>query len=399
MRRSDIAIIGGGIVGLACAYQVIRRFPKRSVVVLEKEHAVGMHQSGRNSGVLHSGIYYKPGSLKALICCTGKSAMEQFCTEEGVPWKQIGKIIVAVNESELPTLQMIYERGVANGVRCELKDGGFIREREPHVQGIKAIFVPEAGIVNYAEVCRALARKITSLGGEIKTSTKLVSAQNASNAVTLVTSSEEIEAGLIVNCAGLYSDTVSQILGMKPAARIIPFRGEYYALSDEAQHLCKALIYPVPNVDFPFLGVHFTRMIDGSVECGPNAVFAFAREGYRFSTVHPGELYGSLSYPGFLRFAAKHWRDGVKEMYRSLCKAAFLRSLQRLIPEVQSHHLRPAAAGVRAQALKRDGSLVDDFLVTESSRVINILNAPSPAATSSLSIGLKISHLVPPPVF
>lgn len=390
MRR-DVVIIGAGIVGLATAWHLTRRWPRLQVSVLEKEDAVARHQTGRNSGVLHSGVYYRKGSLKAQNCRAGKLAMEAFCREEGVPFDLCGKVIVATRESQLETLDRILDNGRANGVDCEMIGPERLAEIEPHARGIRAIHVPEAGIVDYSEVSRRLAARVQENGAVIHFNSRLRSSRATENSRVLVTDGDEIEAGYVINCAGLYSDRVATMLGQRPPARIVPFRGEYFELKPEAEHLCKGLIYPVPDPSFPFLGVHFTRMISGGVECGPNAVLAFAREGYRKTDVRLGELADALFYPGFLRLAAKYWRTGFGEMWRSVNKRAFVRALQKLVPEIRSEHLVAAPAGVRAQALARDGSMVDDFLIVQDERVISVCNAPSPAATSALNIGSLIA--------
>ena len=390
MPTSDLIVIGGGIVGLATAYKYQRRFPGRRCIVLEKESELATHQTGRNSGVLHSGIYYKPGSLKAKNCREGKLAMEAFCREEGVAFDICGKVIVALSEEELPRLDSIYERGQANGVGCEIISRERLLELEPHVAGIRAIHVPETGIVDYPMVCQRLAERIRAAGGEIKLGTRAMSFQTDGANTIVETLSGDLAARQVVNCAGLYSDRVAALTGEKPPAKIIPFRGEYFELTPDAEHLVRNLIYPVPDPAFPFLGVHFTRMIHGGVECGPNAVLAFAREGYFKTTINVGELAESLTYPGFLRLAAKYWRMGAGEMWRSVSKRAFVRALSRLVPEITASQLTPAPAGVRAQALLSDGSLVDDFLIESHGNVVNVLNAPSPAATSALTIGDSI---------
>lgn len=390
MPTSDLIVIGGGIVGLATAYKYQLRFPGRSCILLEKESQLAAHQTGRNSGVLHSGIYYKPGSLKAKNCREGKLAMEAFCREEGVPFDLCGKVIVALSEEELPRLDGIYERGQANGVGCEIISRERLLELEPHVAGIRAIHVPETGIVDYPMVCRRLAERIRAAGGEIKLGARAMSFRTDGANTIVETPAGDFGARQVVNCAGLYSDRVAALSGEKPPAKIIPFRGEYFELTQDAEHLVRNLIYPVPDPAFPFLGVHFTRMINGGVECGPNAVLAFAREGYFKSTIDVGELAESLTYSGFLRLAAKYWRMGAGEMWRSVSKRAFVRALSRLVPEISAAHLTPAPAGVRAQALLPDGSLVDDFLIESHGNVVNVLNAPSPAATSALTIGDSI---------
>ena len=390
MAPFDLGVVGGGIVGLATAYDFVSRFPGRRVVVLEKEAAVAAHQTGRNSGVIHSGIYYKPGSLKATTCRTGKWLLESFCEAEQLPFEICGKVIVAVTEAEGPALDRIFDRGVANGVECEHIGPGRLRELEPHVAGVRGLHVRETGIVDYRAVCERLAEKIRTGGGEVRFHAMVTAVRHHPEAVTVVTTAGDVSCSQLVNCAGLYSDRVTKLTGQNPGAKIIPFRGEYYSLTPEAKHLCKNLIYPVPDPAFPFLGVHFTRMTDGSVECGPNAVFAFGREAYTFFSANARDLFETVTYPGFLRLAAKHTRTGLGEMWRSLNKAAFVRALQRLIPEIRAGHLETAPAGIRAQAVSRDGTLVDDFLIREADRIVNVCNAPSPAATASLQIGKEI---------
>ena len=391
MQRADVAIIGGGIVGLATAYQLIQSAPDRSVIVLEKENEVAQHQTGRNSGVLHSGIYYQPGSLKAINCREGKKAMQAFCETHGIAYDICGKVIVAVADSELLALERIYLRGQQNGVRCEVIDRPRLAELEPHAAGIKAIHVPEAGIVDYRQVCVRLAEIVTQHGGRVVTGARVKGVDQRSEGVHLETESGDFFAAHMVNCTGLYSDRVTRWSGLDAQAKIVPFRGEYYTLDESARHLCRTLIYPVPDPKFPFLGVHFTRMIDGSVECGPNAVYAFAREGYRIWDVNPADMFESLTYPGVLRLFSRHWRMGLGEMWRSVSKRAFVRALQRLVPAIRGEQIQPAPAGVRAQAVARDGTMVDDFLIRESERVVNVCNAPSPAATSALNIGKTIA--------
>ena len=395
MSHSDVIVVGGGIVGLATAWQITQRFSDCSVTILEKESQVGSHQSGHNSGVLHSGIYYKPGSLRAENCRAGKLAMEQFCGEEGIPFDICGKVIVAVDESEIPRLETIYERGVANQVKCEIIDADRLAELEPYATGVRAIHVPEAGIADYPAVCHRLAEKLNQAGHTIQTSQAVKRIDQKSSEVKLTTANAEFRAKHVVNCCGLHSDRIARLSGKAPDMKIVPFRGEYFQLKPEVEHYCKALIYPVPDPNFPFLGVHFTRMIGGEVECGPNAVFAFAREGYTKWKVNFRDLAESLSYSGFLRLAAKHWKMGCGEMWRSFSKRAFVNALQRLMPCIEKKHLIPAPAGVRAQALKRDGNLVDDFCIEVEGRVINVCNAPSPAATASLNIGRLIAEQVP----
>ena len=387
MSESEIVVVGGGIVGLATAYRMLQRSPSCSIVILEKESRIATHQTGHNSGVLHSGIYYKPGSLKSRNCRLGKEAMEQFCAEHGIDFDICGKVIVAVDESEIPALENIYERGQQNGVSCERIGQQRLKELEPHCAGIEAIHVPSSGIVNYKQVCEKLAEVIQNRGGRIVTAAKVQSIDVRQNRVITKSTAGDFESQYLINCAGLHSDRVSKLTGQPAGVKIIPFRGEYYELRPEAHHLCKNLIYPVPDPKFPFLGVHFTRMIDGPVECGPNAVLAFAREGYRMRDVNFRDLLESLTYPGFLKLALKYWKTGAGEMWRSISKAAFVKALQRLIPEISAELLESAPAGVRAQAISTDGLMVDDFLIKRSERIVNVCNAPSPAATSSLNIG------------
>jgi L-2-hydroxyglutarate oxidase len=396
MNDSDLIIVGGGIVGLATAHRFLERFPNRSVIVLEKESAVGAHQTGHNSGVLHSGIYYKPGSLRAVNCRLGKKAMEAFCESERLPYELCGKVIVAVDEAELPRLERIFQRGQENGVVCEKIGPERLKQLEPHAAGVAAIHVPESGIVNYRRVTERLAERVNTGSSRVVTGALVESIQTSSDRVSVRTRTGSYSGSFVVTCAGLQSDRVAKLAGQPLEARIVPFRGEYYDVRPEAEGLCRNLIYPVPDPSFPFLGVHFTRMIDGGVECGPNAVLAFAREGYRKTDVNLFDLFESLTYPGFLRLAARCWRMGLDEMWRSWSKAAFVKALQRLIPEVRGDDLIPARAGVRAQALAPSGELVDDFLILEQARGVHVCNAPSPAATSSLNIGqLIVDKLAP----
>ena len=387
----DVAIIGGGIVGLATAYQLSQKFPKLSVAVIEKESSLAKHQTGHNSGVLHSGIYYKPGSLKAINCRQGKKAMEKFCEEQDIDFELCGKIIVALNDEEVPRMQNIFQRGQENGVNCKIISREEMLEIEPHVAGVQAIHVPECGIVNYKQVCLRLGEIIEEkeknrlfLGHQV---TKI---KNLNDSLVIETNKEVIECKQLINCGGLHSDKITKLGGQKPPAKIIPFKGEYFELKENAKHLCKNLIYPVPDPAFPFLGVHFTRMIDGAVECGPNAVLAFGREAYGKSDLNLKDLLESITYPGFQKMAIKHWKMGWGEMWRSYNKGAFVKALKRLIPEIEASHLVSAPAGIRAQAVSPEGGLVDDFLIEENSRIINLCNAPSPAATASLNIGSTI---------
>ena len=390
MSKTNIIIIGGGIVGLATAHNLSARYPELSITILEKENKVAAHQSGHNSGVLHSGIYYKPGSLKALNCRKGKALMEQFCEIHDIPYNICGKVIVATSEEERPVLHDIYERGRANGVVCEIIDRDQLMELEQHTAGIEAIHVPESGIVDYVEVCRKLAALITEAGNEIKLGAEVTSISERPEEIAVETTAGDYQADYLINCAGLYSDRVTKMTGMDAPAQIIPFRGEYYELKPQAEYLCHSLIYPVPDPKFPFLGVHFTLMIDGRVECGPNAVLAFAREGYALTDFNAADLLETLRYPGFQKMAGRFWRTGMGEMWRSASKRAFVSALQKLVPEIREEHLVKAPAGIRAQALLPDGSMMDDFAYQESERIVNVINAPSPAATSSLAIGENV---------
>ena len=390
-QRADIAIVGGGIVGMATAYSITQRFPSQRLIILEKESRLGAHQTSRNSGVLHSGIYYRPGSLRATNCREGRRRMVEFCEREGIPYEVCGKVIVAVDESEVPRLENIFERGQANEVRCEMIGPERLAELEPHAAGVRAIHVPDAGIVDYGAVCKRLGQLVQEAGAEIVLSAKLTGVERRPDGLVLRTTAGDFTAERLITCAGLHADRVTSTTGQKPEARIVPFRGEFFQLRPEAEHLCRSLIYPVPDPRFPFLGVHFTRVATGGVECGPNAVLAFAREGYTKTSFNPRDLTESLTHTGFLRMATKYWRTGLGEIHRSFSKAAFVKALQRLIPEIRAEHLNPAPSGVRAQALGRDGELLDEFVIQESDRIINVLNAPSPAATASLNIGQLVT--------
>ncbi len=389
-----VVIIGAGLVGLATAFELTRRAARRPIVVVEKEPEICMHQSGRNSGVLHSGIYYRPGSLKARNCRAGKEAMERFCAAHGVPYETCGKVIVAVTDEELPALDEIHRRGVANNVVCEYVDRDGLAEFEPEACGVRALHVPETGIVDFKQVGAKLAELVRQAGGEIRTGAPVHGVARDQGRFVLETAVGPISAGALVNCAGLQSDRIMALCGRRPPARIVPFRGEYYVLSPQAEHLCRNLIYPVPDPKFPFLGVHFTRMIRGGVECGPNAVLAWAREGYRKSNIRLRDVWETMAYPGFLKVAARYWRVGAGEMYRSLSKQAFVKALQRLVPAIRAEHLVARRSGVRAQAIAPDGRMVDDFLIERQDRIVHVCNAPSPAATSALNIGALIADHV-----
>jgi (S)-2-hydroxyglutarate dehydrogenase len=387
VKRPDVIIIGGGIVGLATAYQLSRKHPAKRLWVIEKEEAVAQHQTGHNSGVLHSGIYYKPGSLKAVNCRSGKKAMEAFCQQQGIRFRACGKVIVATRPDEFERLNALLQRGQTNGVACEMIDQQRLRELEPHSAGIRAIHVQETGIVDYRQVCERLATWLVQQDHTVRLNTQVIGLREAGNEVVVESNQGQFPAQYVVNCAGLHSDHIAALGSNRPDVKIIPCRGEYFLVNPDAEHLCRTLIYPVPDPRFPFLGVHFTRMISGHVECGPNAVLAFAREGYRKSDFNSRDLLEILTFPGFLRMSAKFWKTGLGEMWRSLSKSAFVHALQRLIPEIQPHQLSSAPAGVRAQAVTSTGQLLDDFAFSETPRIVNVLNAPSPAATASLSIG------------
>ena len=480
-QHADVVVVGGGIVGLATAVRLGEARPGARVVVLDKEPAVGRHQTGHNSGVLHTGLYYKPGSLKATLCRTGKTAMEAFCAAEDIPFERTGKVVVATSDAELPALDRIEERGRANGVTltrvgverlaelephargvaalhvpdaglyykpgslkatlcrtgktameafCAAEDIPFERtgkvvvatsdaelpaldrieergrangvtltrvgverlaELEPHARGVAALHVPDAGIVDYKAVVRRFAERVEERGGSVVTGAKALRVVETGGGITVETTAGAFAGTQAVACAGLQSDRLARASGADPGVQIVPFRGEYFELVPSAEHLCRTLIYPVPDPAFPFLGVHFTRMIGGGVECGPNAVLAFAREGYTRTTVNLRDLAETLGYSGFRRLARKHLRAGLGEMWRSFSKAAFVRALQRLVPEIRAEHLVPAEAGVRAQAVRPDGALEDDFALVRRGRVLHVVNAPSPAATASLAIGQHIA--------
>jgi len=387
---ADLLVVGGGIVGLASAWRYGQRFPGRRVRLVEKEPDIAAHQSGRNSGVIHSGIYYKPGSQKAELCLAGKRELERFCSEEGVRFETCGKVVVALCEADLPALERIGERARGNGVAAERIGPERLRELEPHAAGIAALHVPGTGIVDYPGVCARLAAKIREQGGQIELDARVFHLERRGRTLVASTPRGEFEAHALVNCAGLFADRIARLDGLEPSARIVPFRGEYWELRPEARRLCRNLIYPVPDASFPFLGVHFTRMVAGGVECGPNAVLAFAREGYTRAIVDWPDLSETLSFPGFWRLAQRHWRAGMGELSRSFSKSAFTRALQRLMPELGEQDLLPAHAGVRAQALTAQGTLVDDFWFEQGERSVHVLNAPSPAATAALAIGSRI---------
>ena len=393
-QRYDLAIIGGGIIGLATACQLSLRFPGCRLAVIEKEPGLAFHQTGHNSGVIHSGIYYKPGSQKAGFCVSGVASLIRFCDENGIEYQRCGKVIVATDASEIGRLEELYRRGTANGVQgLEMIEPERLKEIEPHAAGIKALYAPGTGIVDFKAVALAYADRVRANLGDILTGREVVSIARSESQLVIETTQGDIEARNLINCAGLYADRVARMMGVKPDVRIVPFRGEYYTLRPQRRHLVNGLIYPVPNPRFPFLGVHFTRKVNGDVEAGPNAVLALAREGYRKADFNIPESLATLSYSGFWRMAGKFWKIGVAEYHRSLFKGVFVRDLQRLVPEIQGPDLEPGGSGVRAQAVDRQGRLLDDFSIHQSPGAIHVLNAPSPGATSSLSIAEHIVAL------
>jgi L-2-hydroxyglutarate oxidase len=394
MARYDYIIIGGGVVGLATAWQLLQKKPGLKLAVVEKEQSLAAHQTGHNSGVIHSGIYYKPGSLKAKNCITGYQMLIDFCNTYGVPYDLCGKVIVATSEAEIPELDKLYQRGLENGLdKISSISQGEANEIEPHLKVVKGIKVPYTGIIDYTVVCEKLGELVQNLGGEIFTGHRVEDIVLYSNYATIVTAQQTFECTKYINCAGLYCDKVAGLTQKNMDTRIIPFRGEYFMLKPEKRYLVKHLIYPVPDPNFPFLGVHFTRMIGGEIEAGPNAVFAFKREGYHMWDVDFQEMFESLAWPGFQKVMGKYFKTGMGEFYRSFSKTAFTTALQKLIPELQEDDLIPAEAGVRAQACDKFGGLLDDFKIIHEQHAIHILNAPSPAATSSLSIGSTIADM------
>jgi L-2-hydroxyglutarate oxidase len=395
LEKSDIVIVGGGIVGLAAAFRLLEARPQLKLLLLEKESKLAAHQTGNNSGVLHSGLYYKPGSEKARLSVEGLKQMTAFCREHSIAHEICGKIVVATSEDELPRLENLWQRGDANGLLGLRKlNPEQIREIEPHAAGIAAIHVPQEGIVNYPGVCEKLGELIRKCGGEIKLNTRVLKIIPDGSGQVIETSVGNFRAKFIVTCGGLHSDRLVKSSGQKPSAKIIPFRGEYFQIKKERQFLVRNLIYPVPDPKFPFLGVHFTRLVRGGVEAGPNAVLAFAREGYRWSDINLRDLAESLCYPGLWKFLAKYPSICSYEIYRSLSKKEFCRSLQKLVPEIREDDLETGGSGVRAQAMMPDGKLVEDFYFEEKRGVLHVVNAPSPAATASLAIGSKIAERV-----
>ncbi len=387
----DVVVVGGGIVGLATAREVLSRNPRRSVLVLEKERELAAHQSGHNSGVIHSGIYYRPGSAKARDCRRGVEKLVTFCEEHGVPYELCGKVVVAISEEERPRLQALYQRGRENGVGgLRLIPRDELKEIEPHADGVEALVSPETGIVDFRAVAEKLGEVFVREGGRIETGAEVLSLDSS----TLVTTAGEFEAKRVVCCAGLHADRVATLLGARPSILVLGFRGEYYRLRPESRHLVRHLIYPVPDPRFPFLGVHFTRRMSGEIDAGPNAVLAFAREGYEKSDIDWRDVKEMLGFGGFWRMAAKHWSTAIDEYRRSISKRAFVNSLKRLVPEITAADLEAGGSGVRAVALGRDGELIDDFRIERSGSVVNVLNAPSPAATSALAIAENVADLL-----
>jgi len=395
----DLTIIGGGIVGLATALKITAAHPSLRLLLLEKEAELARHQTGNNSGVIHSGLYYRPGSLKARACVAGRKALIAFCDENSVAYEVCGKVVVATDQQELPRLEELQRRGVANGLQgVEIIGPERLKELEPHARGIRGLHVPETGIVDYKKVAAAYADKIRAEGGDIRLSQRVVGLLDRPDEVVLQTSGGDYRTKYLINCCGLQSDLIAKMArGAKQDGeaehRIIPFRGEYYKIAPERQFLVRNLIYPVPNPTFPFLGVHFTRMAKGGVEAGPNAVLAYAREGYRHTNINVKDLWQTISFRGFWAMTGKYWQTGFGELYRSLSKGAFVRALQKLLPEIRESDLVPGGAGVRAQAVSASGALVDDFVIKQSHRAIHVLNAPSPGATASLAIGQQICEM------
>ncbi|NBI29235.1 L-2-hydroxyglutarate oxidase [Chengkuizengella marina] len=391
----DITIIGGGIVGLSTAYALSKRFPHARLRVIEKENQWAKHQTGNNSGVIHSGIYYQPGSLKAKFAKAGSQQMKDFCEKYDINYDPCGKVIVATKETELSLLKYLYDRGIANGLDICMIGSDQLKEEEPYVEGLQAIKVPQAGIVDYKQVCETLVLLLKNHGAEMLLNTEVKNILEHEQKVEIITKVKEFNTSFVVNCGGLHSDRLTKMTGLKPDLQIVPFRGEYYELKPDKHYLVKNLIYPVPNPDFPFLGVHFTRMVNGGVEAGPNAVLSLKREGYRKTDFDLKDFSEVLSFKGFWKLAAKYWQEGAKEMWRSYSKKAFVKSLQELIPSIQEGDLEPAPSGVRAQALQSSGKLVDDFYIVSGKRSIHVCNAPSPAATACFPIGREIAEQVP----
>lgn len=396
----DLAIIGGGIVGLAAGLKVAESFPRTRLLIVEKERGVGEHQTGHNSGVIHSGLYYRPGSVKARTCVSGRKALIDFCERHGIRYEICGKTVVATSDAEVPRLEDLHRRGMANGlVGLEIMGPERLKELEPHATGVKALLVPETGIIDYKEVAKSYAISIQAAGGQIETASKVTGIVERGGEIALLTTSGDYRTRYLINCGGLYSDQIAKMMastrstGNGTEPQIIPFRGEYYKITPQRQHLVRNLIYPVPDPTFPFLGVHFTRMITGGVEAGPNAVLALAREGYRKRDVNLPDVWRTVSFKGFWVMAGKYWQTGLGELYRSFSKTAFVKALQKLVPEIREIDLMPGGAGVRAQAVAANGALVDDFVIREGHNAIHVLNAPSPGATASLAIGQTIVEM------
>lgn len=388
----DVAIVGGGIVGLATGRELLQRHPHLKIAILEKEDILAAHQTGHNSGVIHSGIYYKPGSLKAKLCTEGRRLLWDYCDSKGIEYRGVGKLIVATEERELPLLDDLYNRGLQNGIEnLELVDAKGIEEREPYCRGIKAIFSPVTGIVDYGVVARSYGDDIRTMGGDIFTNREVRAIERRGDTVLLKTNADEYEARYVITCGGLQSDRLAKMTGGKSDPKIVPFRGDYLILKPEKRYLVKGNIYPVPDPSFPFLGVHFTPRMNGDIWLGPNAVLAFAREGYTFTTINPGDLLETLTYPGFIKLASKYFVTGMGEMYRDVLRGAYVKALQRYIPELTVDDTLPGPSGVRAQAMMSDGTQVDDFVFEGDEGTMHVRNAPSPAATSSLAIGKYIS--------
>ena len=387
----DITIIGGGIIGLATALELTKRYPQHKLAILEKEDRLAAHQTGHNSGVIHSGIYYKPGSLKAQTCVAGAKAIIAFCQQHDIPYEVCGKVVVATSPAELPRLEELHRRGTANGVEgMEMIGPERLREIEPHATGARALHVPTTGIIDFPRVAQTYARLIQEKGGDLRLRHELRGIVRADGGLILETSQESIHSKFMINCGGLHCDRIARLAGAQPDLQIVPFRGEYYTIAPQRRTLVKNLIYPVPDPAFPFLGVHFTRTIDGLVEAGPNAVLAFAREGYKKSDFDARDLQETLTFSGFRKMARTYWRTGLGEMFRSFSKQAFLAALQRLLPELTLGDLQPGGSGVRAQAISSQGALVDDFMISVTGSALHVLNAPSPGATASLAIGKMI---------
>ena len=392
--RYDIAIIGGGIVGMATALALTEGYPRYKLVILEKEAQLAQHQTGHNSGVIHSGIYYRPGSYKAKLCVEGARLMVEFCQDNGIKHELCGKVIIATEEEELGPLATLLERGTANGVAgLQLLSSDQLKEIEPHARALKGLLSPNTGIVDYAEVVRAMSNTVKTRGAEVMTGAKVERITSRDARVYVDTTIGSIEADYLINCGGLYSDRITEMMGIHSDVRIIPFRGEYYMVRPASRHLVRGLIYPVPDPRFPFLGVHFTKSIHGDIEAGPNAVLAFAREGYRKGDFRLSEAANIIGYPGFWNMARRYWKMGLYEMYRSISISAFTKALQRLVPDIREGDLTPGGAGVRAQAVDKSGNLLDDFKITQTRNAIHVQNAPSPAATASIAIGRYIAAL------